>query len=115
MVKALITFALVTLYPGSAWPMVSGNDWLALDEGVRVIYVAGVIEAWLHLWGVTKIPPPEQPTRTTGILSTFGECTNKMTYKQIYAIVEKWMKENPSQWHNNMVGLVGLALARNCP
>jgi hypothetical protein len=37
-----------------------------------------------------------------------------MSYGQVNSIVEKYMEDNPSQWHYDMAGLIRVAMNEPC-
>jgi len=83
----------------------TGNAYRELPEGQRWTYVSGVIEGMLlaPLYGAPK-------SKMVWIES----CIVGMLDKQVTAIVDKFMAENPARWHEDMHALVYSAMIGAC-
>jgi hypothetical protein len=91
---------------------VTGNEWRQLSQTAQQYYIIGVLDGWDNLGTITLLAEQQSPV---GIGFTKQiECTIGMAYAQINAIIQKYMENNPSQWHNSMVLLVWPALAEVC-
>ena len=77
---------------------ITGNDWRRLDQSHQQGYVIGVVDAWRHLEAVASLDNKRPPGAALTIFTTLIECVSQkgMPYSQIYAIVEKYMENNPS-------------------
>ena len=99
----------------AAWT--GGNDWLAWTKEMQFGYVAGVIDDWKNRQQVIEAAAKRvgvQPQYdTTATLVVCVEERN-MTRGQVVAIVEKYMNENPAEWHHAMASLVWTALNAVC-
>ena len=75
----------------------------------------GVVDTWgniVQMYQVTK----EVPNIATDSFVRLNNCMAKgMTYNQIFAIVEKFMADDPSQWHTEMSSIVWAAINNACP
>ncbi len=91
---------------------VSGNDWNSWNASLKDAYISGVIDTWgaAEVYRLSDKPP--------GPANNFTFLTNcaksGMTYPQFDAIVQKWMDENPGEWHKSMTFLILKAMANAC-
>jgi hypothetical protein len=111
---ALIVFCglLAPLWPAPAGA-VTGNDWRALPAAARASYVTGVVDNLVDFGAaVRSLVPAEKRTASEKMLVSFEDCIAKTPRppSQLVAIVEKYVKDNPAQWHTRMSGLVFEAL-----
>ena len=91
---------------------ITGSEWRQLSPAAQQYYVIGVLDGWDNLGTITLLAEQKSPV---GIGFTKQiECTVGMEYAQISVIIQKYMENNPSQWHNSMVLLVWPALAEVC-
>jgi hypothetical protein len=98
----------------------TGNAWRPLPEGARRLYVAGVIDTWQWSTRMTefakKKSPGYAPQAVESMLLPAMTCIHdKMTYEQAMGVVEKYMTQNPEDWHHEMADLVWMALSSTCP
>jgi Rap1a immunity proteins len=99
--------------PTVTFSAATGNEWRALSPATRDGYLLGVLDAWVLLDAVTK--ESVQPVGRASIFTRLVGCLGKdMTYGQAIAIVEKYMQDNPSEWHQNMAFLAWIAIDRAC-
>jgi hypothetical protein len=105
----LITLCLLFAVDAEA---ISGDEWRRLSQTAQRYYVIGVLDGWDNLGTITLLAE-QQPPLGTGFTKQI-ECTAGMAYAQINVIIQKYMENNPSQWHNSMVLLVWPALAEVC-
>ena len=85
---------------------ITGNEWKRLLETAQQVYVIGVVDTWNNLAQI--IEATEKPSRSEvlGFFTDVTRCLRKrITYGQITAIVQKYMENNPSQWHYDMASL----------
>ena len=91
---------------------ITGSEWRQLPPAVQHYYIIGVLDGWDNIGTITLLTEQKPPV---GIGFTKQiECTAGMTYAQINVILQKYMENNPSQWHNSMVLLLWPALAEVC-
>jgi hypothetical protein len=91
----------------------TGNEWRALPMAVRTSYVTGVVDNLVDFGAaVRSLVPAEKRTASEKMLVSFEECIAKTPRppSQLVAIVDKYIKDNPGQWHTRMSGLVFEAL-----
>jgi hypothetical protein len=103
---------LAPLWPSSA-AAVTGNDWRALPASARATYVSGVVDNLVDFGAaVRSLVPAEKRTASEKMLVSFEDCIAKTPRppSQLVAIVEKYVQDNPGQWHTRMSGLVFEAL-----
>ncbi len=78
-------------------------------EVAQRAYVRGVVEAWITDVEVSK------RIGTTSAYAPLSDCLiNKMEVGQVFAIVRKWMQDNPGKWHFDMPSLIHGALQETC-
>ena len=111
---AVILFCclLTPLLPSSAGA-VTGNDWRALPASAKTAYVSGVVDNLVDFGAaVRSLVPAEKRSGSEKMLVSFEDCIAKTPRppSQLVAIVDKYVKENPGQWHARMSGLVFEAL-----
>lgn len=99
----------ITLIRSEASAM-NGNRWMRLSEATQDLYVAGVMDAWEHVTAISKTNP--EIANFVRIVSCASD--RGMTYGQIAAIVKKYMKDNPAEWHYTMASLVWTAMNDAC-
>jgi len=100
------------LWPAPAVAM-TGNEWRALPAAARTSYVTGVVDNLADFGAaVRSLVPAEKRTASEKMLVSFEECIAKTPRppSQLVAIVDKYIKDNPAQWHTRMSGLVFEAL-----
>ena len=93
---------------------ISGNDWLASSDSGRMYYIMGVVEGWQGF----LVSYEHFGDKTMAAYVTYKEintCIKPMTFGQMKAIAEKYLKENPNEWHSRMESLTFLALYAACP
>jgi hypothetical protein len=103
---------LAPMLPSSA-AAVTGNDWRALAASARTAYVSGVVDNLVDFGtAVRSLVPAEKRSGSEKMLVNFEDCIAKTPRppSQLVAIVDKYVKENPGQWHARMSGLVFEAL-----
>ena len=100
-----------------AWPChaaaMTGNEWRALPMAARTSYVTGVVDNLVDFGAaVRSLIPAEKRTASEKMLVSFEECIVRTPRppSQLVAIVDKYIKDNPTQWHGRMSGLVFEAL-----
>ena len=92
---------------------VTGNDWRAMPPAARTSYVTGVVDNLLDFGSaIRSLVPAEKRTASEKMLVSFEDCVTRTPRppSQLVAIVEKYVKDNPGQWHTRMSGLVFEAL-----
>jgi len=107
----LLLFGL-PLWPSPAAAM-TGNEWRDLPVGARTSYVTGVVDNLVEFGAaVRSLVPAEKRTASEKMLVSFEECIARTPRppSQLVAIVDKYIKDNPAQWHGRMSGLVFEAL-----
>lgn len=103
--KSLLVFLVILLLAGAAFGQASltGNDYRGWPDAYRNFYTLGLI-AGLQIggaWGKEG--------------SDARDCVRGKTGAQIKAIIEKFLSDNPGQWHLSLTVLVNNALVPACP
>ena len=83
----------------------NGNDFRNKSSTLRLYYVMGVLDGLMA----------GQLIDTDDDLNWLSGCISGMTNEQVRAIVEKYLKAHPEEWHQNMNVLVVRALMNVCP
>jgi hypothetical protein len=91
---------------------ITGSEWKQLPPAVQHYYIIGVLDGWNNVGTITLLAEEKAPIGS-GFTKQI-ECTAGMAYTQINAIIQKYMENNPSQWHNSMALLLWPALAEVC-
>jgi hypothetical protein len=104
-----VVVALVMVFIGTvAWGKVdaffTGNDYLQQNNILQTGYVTGVVDAF-HLAASMQGQPKKR-----GELTKFVNYSKPMSNHQIKAVVDKFMKAHPEQWHLVMADLVCAAV-----
>src|SRR5262249_27107767 len=108
----LLLLLALPLWPAPAAAM-TGNEWRALPVAARTSYVTGVVDNLVDFGAaVRSLVPAEKRTASEKMLVSFEDCIAKTPRppSQLVAIVDKYIKDNPAQWHTRMSGLVFEAL-----
>jgi hypothetical protein len=107
----------VILFSGLLAPLsasaVTGNEWRALPASAKTAYVSGVVDSIVDFgMAVRSLVPVEKRSGSEKMLVSFEDCIAKTPRppSQLVAIVDKYVKEHPTQWHARMSGLVFEAL-----
>jgi hypothetical protein len=112
-VAAALSSSLLAPMPSASAEAVTGNDWRALPASAKTAYVSGVVDNLVDFGAaVRSLVPAEKRTGSEKMLVSFEDCIAKTPRppSQLVAIVDKYVKENPGQWHARMSGLVFEAL-----
>lgn len=91
----------VTVHTG----FITGNTFLTLEPTSKNIYATGLID------GILLAPFYGAPGDN---LKYFETCATGMPVRQVVAIFEKYLKENPEGWHRSMHVLGHLAMKQAC-
>ena len=84
----------------------TGEQFLKLSADARAKYAPGVID------GILLAPLFGAPKAKLGWLEA---CVGGMTSSQVSAILETFLKENPSRWHEGAHTSMFAALHESCP
>ena len=95
-VAVLAIFALFK--PVTVNAQVTANDYKSWSDDLQYGYITGFAEGLL-LFG-HKTP--------------FFGCGSEMTYAQIQAIIEKYLEQNPTLWHEPLMKSSAVAIAGAC-
>jgi hypothetical protein len=108
---ALLIFFMVM--PTVTVSAATGNEWRALSPAARIAYLVGVMDAWVLL--DTAVKASIQPAGIASMFTRLVGCLGQdMTYGQTIAIVETYMQDNPSKWHDDMAALAWTAITQAC-
>ncbi len=89
----------------------TANEWKKLEPAEQQAYICGVVDTWRNfatLENYAKGQGDSPPDATAQIFAEVAHCTagKGITYKQIIAVVRKYLKNNPSEWHIDMASLI---------
>ena len=112
--RSLFLFSVLLCYTPPAFA-ISGKEWLKLSNDSQDFYVAGVTDAWENAVELCKktqkncgfVEAMYQPLMSCILGHTHGENT---------AIIRKYMKEYPKDWHydNDMASIIWTAFSKVC-
>ena len=108
----LISFFLCYAQPALA---ITGNRWLKLKSDERLAYVGGVLDTWDD--DVTLCEKkPEEPwcAHVKLAYEPIVLCSQHRPYKEIVAIVEKYLKEHSDEGDRSMAGHIWISLYESC-
>src|SRR5215831_13546259 len=82
------------------------ESFLELNEADQMMYTAGLMDGFYAstFFGATD-----------ETVSNLKSCTEKMDNKQISAIITKYVKDHPEEWHFALSALAHTALNNACP
>lgn len=102
----LILVLILCLQPCSAIA-ITGNQWRQYSEESKGFYLIGLFDGWTFSDAL-------QDESGKAILPLLTSCLKTMTYEQMIAIIEKYMKEHPERWHQELTLLILPALGGAC-
>ena len=91
----------------------SGNEWREWPAAMKRSYVWGVIDTWNNTPGVSR-PVNERRSNTTPYVKLATRLGKNVTYDQLYALVEKFIADNPGQLQADMASIVWAAVDKAC-
>ena len=96
--------------PGSAGA-ITGKEWQGMNSSWRAGYVAGVLDGWADAASreLMEGKPDSAWIRTLSCITT-----KSLTYRQVVAATEKYVKEHPEEWHKEASTLVYHSVAGIC-
>jgi hypothetical protein len=83
----------------------NGNDYRELNKDRRRFYIAGIVDGLLAVSSSKTIY--QEDIKKWWMVQCLG---TRITFDQIRAIVDKYLNENPEQWHKPMNMLVHHAM-----
>ena len=89
----------------------TGNEWQSMNGSWHAGYVAGVLDGWSEA-ASKELMDGKSNSVWMKVLSCIT--TMKITYRQVAATVEKYVKEHPEEWHNEASTLVYRSLTEIC-
>jgi hypothetical protein len=112
----LLSGVVLLAMPGASGGM-TGNDFQRLVEPARMAYVLGMIDGWENVVGMIqylgeRVKAGSLERIYGDILRCLGE--RKIPVGQAHAIVDKYVKDNPGMWHEEMSHIVWKALFHAC-
>jgi hypothetical protein len=114
---AIVTLLLIITFLFYTEPSlaISGNRWLKLKSEERIAYVGGVLDTWDDDVALCE-KKPEEPW--CGHVKLAYEpivlCTQHRPYKEIVAIVERYVKDHPEELERSMAGHIWISLYESC-
>ena len=84
----------------------TGEQYLAASEQEQRAYAVGIINGMLMapMFGASR-----------GKMRWLGQCIQGMTDSQIASILTKYLRDNPSRWHETPHAPMYTALKESCP
>ena len=103
---------LILLFPGlENAHAITGYEWQSMNGSWRRGYVAGVLDAWAE---AASAGHKEGKSNTVWIQTLSCIATKKISYRQVAATVDRYVKEHPEEWHKDAPALVYSSLADVC-
>ena len=96
--------------PGIA---MSGREWREWPAAMKRSYVWGVVDTWNNTPGVSR-PVNERRSNATPYVRLASRLGKEVTYDQLYAVVEKFIADNPGQLHADMASIIWAAVENAC-
>jgi hypothetical protein len=90
---------------------ITGYELQTMNSSWRGGYVAGVLDAWAE---TASLELKEDKSDSTLVKAFSCISVKKISYRQIAAEVEKYMKEHPEEWHKDASALVYFSLLSVC-
>jgi len=94
---------------------ISGNRWLKLKSDERIAYVGGVLDTWDDDVALCE-KKPEEPwcAHVKLAYEPIVLCSQHRPYKEIVAIVERYVKDHPEELERSMAGHIWISLYESC-
>lgn len=94
--------------------LTKGNDWRGFPEFAQGTYLAGFLDAMgLMQYGHDQGQAQQYALRWSSILDCLE--SRKMTLRQAYDVVNKWMGNNPDKLNWNMSVILNASFGEICP
>ena len=108
----LINFFFCYTQPALA---ISGSRWLKLRSDERIAYVGGVLDTWDDDVALCE-KKPEEPwcAHVKLAYEPIVLCSQHHPYKEIVAVVEKYLKEHSDESERSITGHIWIALYESC-
>lgn len=90
---------------------ITGNEWQSMNSSWRAGYVAGVLDGWAE---AASRELAEGRADSVWIKTLSCITTKNITYRQVVATTEKYVKEHPEEWHKEASTLVYSSMADIC-
>ena len=107
----------VSLYYAQTAFAISVNRWLKLNKDGRVAYISGVLDAWDNDVSLCEKSKSENAARCAYVKLAYAPivlCSEHRPYNEIFAIVEKYVREHSAQGERSMAGQIWVALYESC-
>jgi hypothetical protein len=90
---------------------ITGTEWQNMNSSWRAGYVAGVLDGW-----AAAASQEFEEGKSTSVWIHALTCltTKKITYRQVAANTEKYVKEHPEEWHKDASLLVYSSVEEIC-
>ena len=108
--RVLLLLSAIFASLGSA-NAISGNEWQGMNSSWRAGYVAGVLDGWA---AAASRELTEGKADSIWVKTLSCITTKNITYRQVVAATEKYVKEHPEEWHKEASTLVYHSLAGIC-
>jgi hypothetical protein len=94
---------------------ISGNRWLKLKSDERLAYVGGVLDTWDDDVALCE-NKPEEPwcAHVKQAYEPIVLCVQHRPYKEIVAIVERYVKDHPEELERSMAGHIWISVFESC-
>jgi hypothetical protein len=94
---------------------ITGNRWLKLKSDERIAYVGGVLDTWDDDVTLCEKNPDEPWCAHVKLAyEPIVLCSQHRPYKEIVAIVEKYLKDHSDEGDRSMAGHIWISLYESC-
>jgi hypothetical protein len=100
-------------HPAESTFAVNGNAWNKLSTRDQDVYIMGVIDALADAVDICN----QIPSTDCSVIKEIAApalCFERKPYEQSVAVVRKYMKETPANWHYTMPSIISTALHEAC-
>jgi hypothetical protein len=115
--RVVVSAFLISVFLYYAQPAlaITGNRWLKLRSEERIAYVGGVLDTWDD--DVTLCKNKSEEPWCAHVKLAYEPivlCSQHRPYKEIVAIVEKYLKEHSDEGDRSMAGHIWISLYESC-
>ena len=115
--SAVIAVFLIVIFLCYSEPSlaISGNRWLKLKSDERIAYLGGVLDTWDDDVALCE-KKPEEPwcAHVKLAYEPIVQCSQHRPYKEIVALVERYVRDHPEELERSMAGHIWISLFELC-
>lgn len=96
----------------------TGNEWKGMRKNARISYILGVVDGWINVGSVRHARQEQQCSVYDILYDPIVSCVTKKNAKwngfQMFAVVEKYMKDHPEEWNIDFSVIIFFAITNAC-